>query len=184
VAKELIKKALQGDPDALEGLISQYQGWVYNIARKIVKTSEDAHDVTQEVCLKLFTSLSELKDVSKFSSWLYRITYHTSLNWRRLIKKTPALENPDSIAAPDTDDHSLAEIKVEKEEDIQCLTEAIKELPYHYQVIIKLFYFEERSYEEITELLGMPMGTVKTQLFRGKKMLEEKFKVLRPGGNK
>ncbi|MEK7449006.1 MAG: RNA polymerase sigma factor [Planctomycetota bacterium] len=173
--KEIIKNALKGDKDALAALITKYQDWISRWAFKIVKNSEDAADITQEVCLKIVTSLSTLQDESKFLPWVYRITYHISLNWLRIFKKIPTSTDPEMISEMATRHNSPEDRLLEKEEDITRLDEALQQLPYAYRVMITMYYFDERSYEEISRILKIPIGTVKTQLFRAKKMLSEKL---------
>lgn len=174
--KELIKNALKGDKDALAALITKYQDWISRCALKIVKNSEDAADITQEVALKIVTSLSTLQDESKFLPWVYRITYHVSLNWLRTFKKMPVSTAPEILAEMATHHDSPKDsLFLEKQEDSIQLNKVLEQLPYAYRVIITMYYFDERSYEEISQILKVPIGTVKTQLFRAKKMLSEKL---------
>ena len=173
--KEIIKNALKGDKDALEALITKYQDWISRWALKIVKKSEDAADITQEVSLKLITSLSTLQDESKLLPWIYRITYHVSKNWLRAFKKMPTAIDPEMISGMAPQHDSPEDRLLEKAENITRLNEALQQLPYAYRVIITLYYFDGHSYKEISRILEIPIGTVKTQLFRAKQMLSEKL---------
>jgi RNA polymerase sigma-70 factor (ECF subfamily) len=174
VEKEIIKRAIKGDQEAIGELVNKYQSWISRCALKIVKNSEDAADIAQEVALKIVTSLSTLQDESKFLPWVYRITYHISLNWLRAFKKMPASTDPEIISEMATHHDSPKDsLLLEKQEDIIQLNKALEELPYAYRVIITMYYFDERSYEEISRILKIPIGTVKTQLFRAKKMLSD-----------
>ena len=167
--KELIKNALKGDKEAIAELVTKYQDWIYGWAFKIVKNAEDAADIVQEVSLKILTALSTLQEQSKLTQWIYRITYHISLNWLRLTKKTILLNDIE------INDNFKPDLPLEKEEDVSRLNEALKELPRPYQLIIALYYFDEHSYQEIAEILKIPIGTVKTQLYRAKEILREKL---------
>jgi len=171
VEKELVKKALKGDKEAIAELIAKYQDWIYHLAFRIVKNTEDARDIVQEVALKIITSLSTLQEESKLTSWIYRVTYHLSLNWLRMTKKIRQLDEQElnNAAKPDFPPGTL-----EREEDLLRLNNALKELPAPYQLIISLYYFDERPYQEIAEMLKIPIGTVKTQLHRAKMMLKER----------
>jgi RNA polymerase sigma-70 factor (ECF subfamily) len=171
VEKEVIKKAIKGDPDALAELISKYQDWIHRWAFKIVKNTADAADVAQEVSLKILTSLSSLQEESKLEHWIYRITYHISLNWLRLTKKTIPLNDTEINHTSNSDNFLI----LEKKEDVVRLNEALEELPAPYRLIITLYYFDEYSYQKIAGVLKIPIGTVKTQLYRAKEMLKEKL---------
>jgi RNA polymerase sigma-70 factor (ECF subfamily) len=172
--KDTIKNALLGDKDALAEIITEYQDWIHKWALKIVRRTEDAEDITQEVSMKILTSLSTLQEESKIASWVYRITYHASLNWLRLRKKTTPLGD---IEVEDTSDNNLVSLNLEKQENIEKLYKALDELPMAYRLIINMYFFESKSYEEIAETLKIPMGTVKTNLFRAKEMLKEKLSI-------
>jgi len=169
VEKELVKKAIKGDQEAIGKLVAQYQDAIYRWAFKIVRNAEDARDIVQEVVLKIITSLTSLQEESKLAHWIYRITYHISLNWLRLTKKTIPL-NDIKI-----NDNFKPDLPLEKEEDVLRLNEALKELPRPYQLIIALYYFDEYSYQEIAEILKIPIGTVKTNLYRAKEMLKARL---------
>ena len=169
--KEVIKKAIKGDPDALAELVTKYQDWIYRWAFKIVKNTADATDVAQEVSLEIITSLSTLQEESKIEHWIYRITYHISLNWLRLTKKTTPLNDTEIDNLSDSNNSLL----LERKEDISRLNKVLEELPTSYRLIIILYYFDEHSYQEIADILKIPIGTVKTQLYRAKEILKEKL---------
>jgi len=174
VEKDTIKNALMGDKDALASIITEYQDWIHKWAFKIVRKTEDAEDITQEVAMKILTSLSTLQEESKIASWVYRITYHASLNWLRLrnARRTTPLGD---IEIEDTSDNNLVSLNLEKKENIEKLNQALEELPMAYRLIINMYFFESKSYEEIAQTLNIPMGTVKTNLFRAKEMLKDRL---------
>jgi RNA polymerase sigma-70 factor, ECF subfamily len=178
VEKEVIRKAIKGDADALAKLVSKYQTEISRWAFKVVKNTNDAADVTQEVVLKILTSISNLQEEDKFLHWVYRITYNLSLNWLRTFKKMPTIREPEDVSYQETHFDQTHDTLLEKKEDIFRLNEALKQLPMAYQVIITLYYFDNKSYEEIAEILKIPIGTVKTQLYRAKEML--KSRIIKP----
>lgn len=167
--KELLLQAIRGEPNAINQVAARYGEFANRIALKIVKNSADAADITQEVLLKLVSSLHTLEAVESFQSWLYRITYRVSLNWLRTRSKLPLVEDP--RIEEGTADDVLAQD--EKQEQLTRIAEAAKALPYPYLVIFKMFYFEERSCREIADVLGSNEGTIKVQLHRARAMVRK-----------
>ena len=175
--KELIVQAIQGDPDAINQVAVRYGEFANRVAWKIVRNSADAADITQEVLLKLVSSLHSVETVESFQGWLYRITYRVSLNWlrsrsKRLRHEVPMLDEE----AGGTDEVACeADASSRKEEQLRRMAQAAESLPYPYLVIVKMFYFEERSCHEIAGILGISEGTAKVQLHRARAMIREKF---------
>jgi RNA polymerase sigma-70 factor (ECF subfamily) len=171
--KELIKNALRGDREAINEVVDRYSPFTYRIVSRVVRNSDDAADITQDVLLKMVSSITELKYVDKFNGWLYRIAYRTSLNWLRTLRKIPfvEIEEIDQLS----DDAPLADSELLKRENITHLTKALKSLPDRYSLIIKLFYFEDYSCKEIAELMAMSEGTVRVQLHRARELIRNEI---------
>ena len=166
--KDLILRAIRGEPDAINQVVARYGEFANRVAWKIVKNSADAADITQEVLLKLVSSLHTLKAVESFHGWLYRITYRVSLNWLRARSKRP-IEDPYVEEGMAAEAHEQSE----KHEQFTRIAEAAEALPYPYLVIVKMFYFENRSCREIAGVLGSSEGAIKVQLHRARVMIRK-----------
>ena len=167
--KHLILQAIRGDPDAINQVAERYGAFANRIALKIVKNSADAADISQEVLLKLVSSLHTLEAAESFQGWLYRITYRAGLNWLRGQPKFPLSEDP-FVEEGKADD---ARAEDEKQEQLARIAEAAKALPHPYLVIVRMFYFEGRSCREISDALGSNEGTIKVQLHRTRAMIRK-----------
>jgi len=172
--RELIARSLQGDEQAKADLFLKYQGAITRWAGRIVKGSEEAQDIAQEVFLKIFQGLPEYRGESKFSVWLYRITYNLSVNFlQRVQQRQVPLEDhhTDRLASAPPSAHQE---RAEEESRNERALAAIDRLPLHYKMVITMYYFQDFSYEDISQTLNIPLNTVKTHLRRAKMMLAEK----------
>jgi RNA polymerase sigma-70 factor (ECF subfamily) len=134
------------------------------------RNAEDAADFIQEVFLKVFRSLSSFEGRSRFSTWLYKIAYNTAVNSINRKKEYRSLAEDEQVSDTDTPERRA----------IRCLArdavrEAVQELPDRYRICIDLFFFYERSYQEIEVITGYPVNTIKSHIFRAKKLLREKL---------
>lgn len=173
--KQLIQDVVNGDRTAFKRLIQQYQKLVNHIVFRIVSGDMDREDICQEVFLKVYKNLSNFKGNSKLSTWIGQIAYNTGLNYVQK-KKVPLIGDivdeqttVDSFAArmSGPDDLTVASDTASR------LRAEIARLPQNYRTIVMLFHIEELTYAEIGKITGMPEGTVKSHLFRARKMLKE-----------
>jgi RNA polymerase sigma-70 factor (ECF subfamily) len=171
--QSLIQRAQKGDQAAFAALVSEHQHYVYNLALRVLKNEEEALDLAQETFVRAWTALPNFRGQSQFRTWLYRIV--TNLCYNRL----PGLRR----SLNDLGDDVIAELPetnpafdnpargVESHELRSYLHQAIDELDETYRLLISLRYQNELSYEEIASALNLPLGTVKTGLFRAKEQL-------------
>ncbi len=169
----LIQKAQKGDHTAFASLVDEHQRYVYNLALRVVKDENEALDLTQETFVRAWTALPNFKGQSQFRTWLYRIV--TNLCYNRLPNLRRSLN--------DLGDDVMEEIpeprfnapasEFESNETKQHLQQAIQNLEANYQLLITLRYQNELSYEEIASTLNLPLGTVKTGIFRAKEQLRK-----------
>lgn len=169
----LIQKAQKGDPDAFAALVNEHQRYVYNLALRVVKDENEALDLAQETFVRAWTALPNFKGQSQFRTWLYRIV--TNLCYNRLPNLRRSLNDlgddvMEDIPEPYTDTPAQS---YELHETKQNLQDAIKALDSNYQLLITLRYQNELSYEEIASTLNLPLGTVKTGIFRAKEQLRK-----------
>lgn len=166
-----IDATIKGDVQAFAILVDRYKYMVFTLAMKIVKHTEEAEEVSQDVFMKVFRVLNTFKGDSKFSTWLYKIAYYRSLDY---LKKQKRQLNTSSIDA-DTEYHltsiESALDQLEDQERKKSIKKAIGKLPEDDAVVITLHYFEALSLKEIGEVMGIEANTVKVRLFRSRKRL-------------
>jgi len=173
--KSLIQRAQKGNHDAFAALVEEHQHYVYNLALRVVKDENEALDLTQETFVRAWTALPHFKGQSQLRTWLYRIV--TNLCYNRLPRLRRSLNDlGDDVMEdiPETNFNSPAS-EFESNETRQHLNKAIQNLDANYQLLITLRYQNELSYEEIASTLNLPLGTVKTGIFRAKEQLRKKL---------
>ncbi len=177
--KDLIHRAKRGDISAFEDLISGYEKKVYNTAYRFFNNAEDAMDVSQEIFIKVFTSLRRFREDSSFSTWLYRIAVNTCIDFLRK-KREDVLPIKEEIVMDDKTklgfQTELPEEFMEKQEVKQAIMKAISTLPEEQRICIILRDVQGFSYTEISDVLSCSLGTVKSRLFRGRRALKENLK--------
>lgn len=179
---DLINQAKVGDAKAYDKLLKKYKNSVYNLVLRMVRDHQEAEDLTQEAFIKAFSSLTSFNEEYAFSTWLYKIATNNCIDYFRKRKlQTYSLDKPlqykDSeihheIPDPDLD----PEVSIIATERSKIIREAINTLPEKYYKAIILRHNEEKSYEEIAEILGLPLGTVKARIFRAREMLNKALK--------
>ncbi len=166
--QQIIRSVQEGNHQAFSILVDKYRDVVFSIALKVLRNREDAEEIAQETFIKAFQSIGTFKGKSKFSTWLYSITYNNCMSELRK-KKMPftSLEDLPRNEAPDVSiGDSSEEIRVE------CLQKALKALPAHDYTLILLYYYEDQSVEEISTVTGLSESNVKVKLFRARKRLQ------------
>ena len=176
---DLIKRCQSGDQQAMEQIVRQYQNQVYNIAYGMLRNSEDAQDIMQEVFLRVWDKIRQFQFKSRFSTWLYRIVKNLSINEknRQRRRQTSPMEMDDSQAwVPiDTMTPEKEALLVEKQELMKV---ALAQLKKDYRTILVLREMETLSYEELSEVLGCSLGRVKSRLHEARMELRNILKQL------
>ena len=169
--QERVLRAKGGDTDAFEMLVIQHGQYVYNLAIRILQDAQEAEDLSQEAFLRVWRALPHFRAESSFRTWLYRIV--TNLCYDRLprLKKELAALDPDVVTNL-TDDHMSPEASILTDELEARLHKMIHDMPEGYRLLFTLRHLQGMSYSEIAEVTGMPLGTVKTGIFRGRKLLK------------
>ena len=167
---DLVVAALAGDPEAFGTLVERYDQAVYNLCLRTVRDREEARDATQEAFFKAFRSLRTFRLGSKFSTWIFAIAYHACCDRLARRKRYSDAELPDRA-----DPSPGPELLAERHDEARRLRAAIDALPEKYRIVLTLFHLQGRQYEEIARVLGLPMGTVKTHLFRAKELLRKRL---------
>jgi len=184
--KRLIQRARGGDTEAMGLLIHRYQKHVYNLAYRLCGHYDDANDIAQEAFLRVFHSLNHFRGEANFSTWLYRIVTNVFLDERKKqrVRSHNSLEEymelEDSTVARQIEDPSPGpEDAITAKERSDVIGAAVLSLPETQRVMIVLYHFQERSYEEIAEIMNMPIGTVKSRLNRARLALRNKLDSVR-----
>lgn len=173
-----LKRAIQGDREALEYLVGRYTNLAYTVAIKIVGNKEDAEEVVQDSFMKAFKAISRFKRSSKFSTWLYRIVYNTAIT--KIRTRRISLVNLDNV--PMAEVHS----KIEDNEWNRLLLEdkkkfidmAMKNLSVKERVILTLHYSMEKDISEICNIMGLKKSAIKMRLLRARKQLKIELELL------
>ena len=169
----LIWRAQRGDHEAFAALVDEHQRYVYNLAFRVVKDENEALDLTQETFVRAWTALPNFRGQSQFRTWLYRIV--TNLCYNRLPHLRRSLNDlGDDVMEeiPEVNTKAPAQ-EFESNETRRHLQRAIENLDENYRLLITLRYQNELSYEEIASTLNLPLGTVKTGIFRAKEQLRK-----------
>jgi RNA polymerase sigma-70 factor (ECF subfamily) len=166
----LISRIVSGHRELFRILVNRYQRAVHGIGIGFFRNAEDAADFTQEVFLKAYRSLASFRGTSRFSTWLYRIAYNAAINGIARRKEYHSLIEEESAGTNDTPEQLVLR-KAAKE----AVRKAVEELPEKYRICIDLFFFYDRSIREIELITGFPENTVKSHVFRAKKLLRERL---------
>ncbi|MGH7736603.1 MAG: RNA polymerase sigma factor [Candidatus Tyrphobacter sp.] len=163
---DLVTATIAGDKEAFSELVRRYDRQVYHLAYRTLKDAEEARDVVQETFLRAFRSLRTFRPERKFSTWIFSIAYHACCDRLGRAKRFSSDELREYADAAPGPEHRVVAL-----DEAQRLRAAIARLPEKYRTVITLYHLQGRQYEEIAQVLGLPMGTVKTHLFRAKEHL-------------
>ena len=166
----IVAQVVSGQKDLFRLLVKRYEQAVYGMGISFFRNAEDASDFTQEVFLKTFRNLSRFEGRSRFSTWLYKIAYNTAINSVTRKKDYYSLVEDEIVS-----DNDSPERKLLRGIARDAVFEAIRELPERFRVCVDLFFFYDRSYQEIETITGYPVNTIKSHVFRAKKILRGKL---------
>lgn len=186
--KELVRKSKYGDVESFEELIKLYEKKIFNIALSMTQNYDDAGDIAQEVCIKIYNNIKKFKEDSSFSTWVYKITSNTCIDVIRRKRKILPLvvqtgNGDEEYEIPIEDNNNLPDRVFEQAETRNAIKKCIAELAPEYRIIIILRDINGYSYEEISKILSINMGTVKSRLNRARNLLKDKLKMREPFSN-
>ncbi|MCB9377762.1 MAG: sigma-70 family RNA polymerase sigma factor [Holophagales bacterium] len=176
--EELVRSVLAGDRERFGELVGRYQGRLVNYLYRLVRNLDEAHDLAQEVFVRVYQALDRFDPQYRFSTWLFRVAQNAAID---LIRKRRFRLVP--LTRPDEDGEGTYEVEleaddpgalaaIESEELGEQVRRAIDGLPWEYRELILLRHYGELAYDEIAQAKGMPLGTVKNKLFRARQMLK------------
>lgn len=177
--EELVERVNRGDRRAFQVLVDRHKRMVFNIAWRMLRNREDAEDAAQEAFLRAFRSIRTFRGQAKFSSWLYQITVNVGLSSKESAhaKQTfVELQEEADGTDPYLRDGDMSPEDIVAQGDFgERIRALVGTLPPIYRAVITLYYLEERSYREVAEILKIPVGTVKTHLYRAKGLLRKRI---------
>jgi len=163
----VIEKIKNGDSNAFNMLVLKYQKQVFNFINRMINNFDDALDLTQDTFFKAYKNINSFKFNSKFSTWLYKISYNHSINFIKRNNKKNELLNKLDVKEFSSD-------KCHVEKNINDLIDVVlNKINSGYRSAIYLFYKENSSYEDISKIMGIPLNTVRSHIRRGKKCIKE-----------
>ena len=169
--EDLVARSRGGDVDSFNQLILRWERPIYALAYRVIGREEDARDVVQETFLRAFRALPGFKGQAKFSSWIYRIALNLCRDWIRRQKRTPVVQLPEDAEAVERlayrEPVDSVEDLVARKELSAVVADAMALLPEEQRTAIILKEYHGMTFQEIAELQGVPLSTVKTRLYQG-----------------
>jgi len=176
--EKLILRFQEGDINAYNELVKRYKDRLFNFVLRYFNNAEQAEDVVQDTLIKLYTHASYYKNIAKFSTWIFTIAKNNALTELRKNKrkKTDSLWTDDGQVIDINSKEESLDSKVQNEIAIDQLNKFLDEIPENFRMAVVLRDFQELSYEEISKILEIPIGTIKSRINRGRIQLAEKMK--------
>ena len=169
--EELVSRSIGGDADSFNQLVLRWERPIYALAYRVIGREEDARDVCQETFLRAFRALGGFRGQAKFSSWLYRIALNLCRDWVRRQRRTPVVQLPEDVdvielAASREPTEPIEEL-VARRDLTRAVEKAMARLPEEQRTAIILKEYHGLTFQEIADLVGCPLSTVKTRLYQG-----------------
>jgi RNA polymerase sigma-70 factor (ECF subfamily) len=177
--EELVARSIGGDADSFGELIRRWERPIFALAYRTIGREEDARDVCQETFLRAFRALPGFRGQAKFSSWLYRIALNLCRDWIRRERRAPTVQAPEDVdlmdlAAAAAPYESVEDLVVRKDQT-RAVERAMALLPDEQRTAIVLKEYHDLTFQEIADLVGCPLSTVKTRLYQGLTVLRREL---------
>ena len=172
----IIDKVLKGHTQAFSELVDHYKDLVFTLALRMLKDKNKAEEISQDVFVKIYKKLDTFKGQSKFSSWIYRITYNTCLDNLRKQQNNHKLLSIDEFSAHELVNIENALDKMQEDELKKSINQCLEKLPGDMGFLLTLYYFNEYSVKEIAEIVNLKPNNVKVKLHRARLKLTEILK--------
>jgi RNA polymerase sigma-70 factor (ECF subfamily) len=175
--QQLVAASKRGDQDAFAQLVQRYQRRIFNLAYRMLQQYEEAGEITQETFLAAWQGLPSFRGDARFATWLYRIAYNCALKQLETRKRDKALQAALQAeqALESADGFDRTDTQIDEHERQAFVQEQLSHLPAKYRIVLILRHLQDMTYEEIAEILTMPVGTIKTHLFRARNLLKERL---------
>ncbi len=177
--EELVARAADGDTESFNELIRRWERRIYALAYRTIGREEDARDVCQEAFLRAYRALPGFRGQAKFSSWLYRITLNLCRDWARRERRTPVVQAPEDtnvleLAAANEPSESVEDL-VARRDLTRAVRQLMARLPEEQRTAIILKEYHGLTFQEIADLIGCPLSTVKTRVYQGLSVLRREL---------
>jgi RNA polymerase sigma-70 factor, ECF subfamily len=174
---QLVTASQRGDQDAFAFLVQRHQRRVFNMVLRVLQDYDEASEITQEAFLAAWMGLPSFRGEARFATWLYRIAYNCCLRQLERRKQERALQ---AVLEAEIIQEMMIEAKQEEDSielrDRQAIVrEQLENLPTKYRIVLILRHLQEMTYAEMADILTMPIGTIKTRLFRARHLLKERL---------
>ncbi len=177
--EELVARSARGDADSFNQLILRWERPIYALAYRVIGREQDARDVCQETFLRAFRGIAAFKGQAKFSSWLYRIALNLCRDWIRRERRTPVVQAPDGVDLRDLVSErgpaESVEDLVSRRDMSRLIARAMQALSEEQRTAIVLKEYQGLTFQEIADLQGCPLSTVKTRLYQGLTLLRRQL---------
>src|SRR5262249_51919122 len=177
--EELVAKSIGGDANSFNELIKRWERPIYVLAYRQIGREEDARDVCQETFLRAYRALDGFRGQAKFSSWLYRIALNLCRDWLRRERRTPTVTVPEDVdlieLASELEPSESIEDRVARHDLTRVVKRAMALLPEEQRTAILLKEYHGLTFQEIADLVGCPLSTVKTRLYQGLAVLRREL---------
>jgi RNA polymerase sigma-70 factor (ECF subfamily) len=177
--EELVARSIGGDADSFNELVVRWERPIYALAYRTIGREDDARDVCQETFLRAFRALPGFRGQAKFSSWLYRIALNLCRDWIRRERRTPVVQPPEDVdlmamAAAAEPSESIEDLVARKDLS-RAVERAMTRLPEEQRTAIVMKEYHGLTFQEIADLMGCPLSTVKTRLYQGLSVLRREL---------
>src|SRR6266516_1626768 len=176
---QFVAASKQGDQDAFAQLVQRYQRRIFNLVFRMLQHYEEACEVTQEAFLAAWQGLPSFRGDARFSTWLYRIAYNCALKQLEQRKRDRAIQvelQTEEMVTSSTQEQRV-DAEIESRARQALVHEQLANLPAKYRIVLVLRHLQDMTYEEMAEILTMPIGTIKTHLFRARNLLKERLEM-------
>ncbi len=170
---ELVARVRAGQREAFAQLITRYQARIFHTTFRMLRNREDAEEAAQDTFVRAYRGLARFREDATFSTWLYRICCNVCLNYlekKRTARPWPAAVALEHLPAAEAPDRDFAQ-----RERAALVEQAMADLPDHFRNVLILYHTQQLPYQEIAEILGLPLNTVKTHLFRARALLRRRM---------
>ena len=171
--EEIIKLVQQGKVEPFELIVKRYQNKLIRYGRKFLNKREDIEEIVQEIFIKVYVNIKSFNTSKKFSSWIYRIAHNEFVN--NLKKKRPLYFFDLDVFIPNLISKENLEEDVNKKEICEMINKYLEKLGLKYKEVLILYYFEDLSYKEISDILHVPISTVGVRIKRAKKIIKDLY---------
>lgn len=172
-----IEQIRAGDMQSFSLLVAKYEKMAYTLAFRIMENREEAEEVVQDAFVKMYRALPGFQFGSKFSTWFYRIIYHTALSAHKSRRTFVRFDDAGATALSDNEADSALSL-LEREDRKEVIARVLQKMPADNATLLTLYYLEECSVEDIRQITGLSLSNVKTKLFRARKQFYETIQLL------